>query len=57
MQDTVDQATAQCHAPWPASSRTRAGPCAATAARQPSMGVLILRHRLGWAAPGEVRRG
>jgi len=24
--------------------------------RQPSAGVLVLRHRPGWAAPGEVRR-
>ena len=57
MQDTVDQA----HGAVP---RTLAGiiqdarrAVRPLLRRQPSMGVLILRHRLGWAAPGEVRRG
>jgi hypothetical protein len=55
MYDTVGHA----HGPVP---RTLAGIIqdapfrAAMLRRQPSMGVLILRHRPGWAAPGKVRQ-
>ena len=57
MQDTVDQAHGAVPRTLADIIEDAPGRVWPLLRRQPSTGVLILRHQPGWAAPGEVRQG
>jgi hypothetical protein len=57
MQDTVDQAYSAVPRILADIIQDAFRAVCATAAPTAQQGVLILRHRPGWAAPGEVRQG